>query len=179
MAAANGQYLLINRDTYKAIGEHASVRNSLLEDVGLACAVKRIGKIRFRYGPEIVSARMYRSLADLIAGWTKNLAALFPNTLWLGTLRTFEFLILFFGPPATLALIAKFFLLWGLLLGALTLMTYIKFANRLQNTGRPLSKNPWSIIGLALFAYVLFRSSFMYSFRKSVTWKGRSYATRS
>src|SRR5271170_4375748 len=35
-AAANGQYLLISREAYDAVGGHAAVRTSLLEDVALA-----------------------------------------------------------------------------------------------------------------------------------------------
>src|SRR2546425_9005435 len=50
-AAANGQYLLIARETYDFIGGHAAVGGSLLEDVALARAVKSSGrKIFFRYG---------------------------------------------------------------------------------------------------------------------------------
>ena len=39
-AAANGQYLLISRDAYDAVGGHAAVAGSLLEDVALARLVK-------------------------------------------------------------------------------------------------------------------------------------------
>jgi len=50
-AAANGQYLLISREAYDAVGGHAAVANTLLEDVALARAVKASGrKIYFRYG---------------------------------------------------------------------------------------------------------------------------------
>src|SRR5881227_2239325 len=43
-AAANGQYLLITREAYDAVGGHAAVIRSLLEDVELARAVKRSGR---------------------------------------------------------------------------------------------------------------------------------------
>ena len=39
-AAANGQYILISRDAYDAVGGYAAVATSLLEDVALAKAVK-------------------------------------------------------------------------------------------------------------------------------------------
>ena len=35
-AAANGQFLMIRRDAYDAIGGHASVAGEVLEDVALA-----------------------------------------------------------------------------------------------------------------------------------------------
>ena len=79
-AAANGQYILISREAYDAVGGHTAVATSLLEDVALARAVKRSGrKIFFRYGGDAVRTRMYRSFAQLREGWTKNLALLFRS----------------------------------------------------------------------------------------------------
>ena len=76
-AAANGQYILITREAYDAIGGHAAVSSSLLEDVALARVVKASGRrIFFRYGGDAVRTRMYRSFAQLREGWTKNLALL-------------------------------------------------------------------------------------------------------
>src|SRR6202035_848714 len=40
IAAANGQYILIRRDTYDAVGGHAAIAGNILEDVALARAVK-------------------------------------------------------------------------------------------------------------------------------------------
>ena len=43
VAAANGQYLLIRRDVYDAIGGHAAVATAILEDVELAKRAKQAG----------------------------------------------------------------------------------------------------------------------------------------
>ena len=84
IAAANGQYILIRRETYDAIGGHAAIADDILEDVALARAVKKSGrKIRFRYAADRVRTRMYRNYRQLRDGWTKNLALLFPNPGWL------------------------------------------------------------------------------------------------
>ena len=94
-AAANGQYILIMREAYDAVGGHAAIASSLLEDVALARALKRSGrKIFFRYGGDVVRTRMYRSFAQLREGWTKNLALLFPAPLRLAALRASEFLLI-------------------------------------------------------------------------------------
>ena len=94
VAAANGQYLLITRAAYDAVGGHAAVSHTLLEDVALAKAVKRSGrKVRFRFGGDAVRTRMYRTWHDLRDGWTKNLALLFPQTLRLAAIRGIEFLL--------------------------------------------------------------------------------------
>jgi glycosyltransferase involved in cell wall biosynthesis len=93
-AAANGQYLMITREAYDAVGGHAAVGHTLLEDVALAQAVKRSGrKLRFRFGGDTVRTRMYRTWRDLREGWTKNLALLFPRTLQLAARRSIEFLL--------------------------------------------------------------------------------------
>ncbi len=94
VAAANGQYLLITREAYQAVGGHVAVSGTLLEDVALAQAVKRSGgKLRFRFGGDAVRTRMYRTWRDLRDGWTKNLALLFPRTLRLAAMRGIEFLL--------------------------------------------------------------------------------------
>jgi len=83
VAAANGQYLLISREAYDAVGGHTKIASDLLEDVAMARLVKFSGrKIFFRYGGDAVRTRMYRSWPQMKEGWTKNLALLFRRPLW-------------------------------------------------------------------------------------------------
>ena len=73
-AAANGQFLMIRRDAYEAVGGHASVAGEVLEDVALAKRMKGAGyRIWFGSGKGIVRVRMYRSLDAMWQGWRKNL----------------------------------------------------------------------------------------------------------
>ena len=73
-AAANGQYLLIRRDAYDAIGGHAAVCGEVLEDVALARRAKAAGvALHFAPGAEIARVRMYASFRAMWEGWTKNL----------------------------------------------------------------------------------------------------------
>src|SRR5580692_6631435 len=62
IAAANGQFLLVEREAYRRMGGHASVSGKVLEDVELAFIAKRrrVG-LRFRYAADAVASRMYRS----------------------------------------------------------------------------------------------------------------------
>jgi glycosyltransferase involved in cell wall biosynthesis len=178
-AAANGQYMLIKRSAYEQIGEHAAVKSSLLDDVDLARAIKRIGRLRFRYAPDAVSARMYMSLDELVRGWTKNLAALFPGTLGLAIVRLLESLVLLWGPLVALGLLSlKRQLFWPGSLLVITVLSYVGFARRLRRAGWRLCNTPSSLIGLPLFAFLLFRSYFIYKWRKNVVWKGRFYQTQ-
>jgi glycosyltransferase involved in cell wall biosynthesis len=92
VAAANGQYLLITREAYDAVGGHAAVAGYLLEDVALARLVKQSGrKLRFRFGGDVVRTRMYRSWTQMREGWTKNLALLFASSGKLAAVRGVEF----------------------------------------------------------------------------------------
>ncbi len=107
-AAANGQYLLIKREAYDAVGGHNAVSRTLLEDVALAKAVKSSGrKLRFRFGGDNVRTRMYRSWPELRDGWTKNLALLFPRTLRLAAIRSIEFIFASSGIAAAVAGLAS------------------------------------------------------------------------
>lgn len=73
-AAANGQFLLVSREAYNAVGGHAAVAGEVLEDVALAQLVKQAGYgIWFGSGTGIVRVRMYRSFAAMWEGWRKNL----------------------------------------------------------------------------------------------------------
>jgi glycosyltransferase involved in cell wall biosynthesis len=81
VAAANGQFLTIHRDSYFAVGGHAAVAGEVLEDVALARRIKEKG-YRIRFGPSdgLVRVRMYRSFGELWRGWKKNLYLLIGGT---------------------------------------------------------------------------------------------------
>ena len=73
-AAANGQFLMIRRDAYEAIGGHASIAGEVLEDVALARRTKSAGLgLWFGSGRGQVRTRMYRSFGAMWEGWRKNL----------------------------------------------------------------------------------------------------------
>jgi Glycosyl transferase family 21 len=73
-AAANGQFLMVSRDAYNAVGGHAAIAGEVLEDVALAKRVKSCGyRIWFGSGKGIVRVRMYRRCPAMWEGWKKNL----------------------------------------------------------------------------------------------------------
>jgi len=73
-AIANGQFLLFTRDAYDRIGGHKAVRDEVVEDLALAQLVKRAGlALRIRSAEHDLATRMYRSLSELVAGWSKNI----------------------------------------------------------------------------------------------------------
>jgi chlorobactene glucosyltransferase len=73
-AAANGQFILIRREVYEAVGGHEAIRNEIVEDFALAKLVKGKGyRLRVARGRELVRTRMYRNLKEVWEGWTKNI----------------------------------------------------------------------------------------------------------
>ena len=174
-AAANGQYILISRAAYDLVGGHAAVSNNLLEDVGLARAVKAAGrKIFFRYGADAVRTRMYRSFAQLREGWTKNLTLLFPTAARLAVLRLTEFILIVSGLGTAIALSLRGHIQPGGAAALLALSVYGLFLRRIRRAHFPWGANVLSLLGLPLFSYLLFRSQLAHR-KGSVSWKGRTY----
>ncbi|MBC7791603.1 MAG: glycosyltransferase, partial [Anaerolineae bacterium] len=73
---ANGQFILFRRDVYDGIGGHASVRDTVAEDLALAqriCSLGRSGILIL--GLDQLSTRMYTTLGEVVSGWMKNIYA--------------------------------------------------------------------------------------------------------
>jgi glycosyltransferase involved in cell wall biosynthesis len=183
VAAANGQFLLVEREAYRRLGGHASVNDRVLEDVELAFLAKRrrVG-LRFRYADDALSTRMYRSTGAMIEGWTKNLALLFHNALGLAVWRALDLILLFCLPFLAVELWSARFgahgLEWlgaGWLFALLWLRTLVRFYGRVAKSNFPFRDCVLAPLGLPLFIVLLYRSWFQLRILKQVNWKGRTY----
>jgi glycosyltransferase involved in cell wall biosynthesis len=178
VAAANGQFLMAEREAYFKIGGHQAVAESVLEDVALAARFKRAGMaIRFRYAPDAVAVRMYRSLSAMVEGWTKNLALLFPQPLWLAFMRLLDFCLII-GIPLLLWILPQVrFLLWQqkLALALVWIWVLCRCFLRVAKSQFPPLDCILSIAGLPLFVALLVRSWMHHHLRRRVSWKGREY----
>jgi glycosyltransferase involved in cell wall biosynthesis len=175
LAAANGQFLMVERDAYFSVGGHRAVGPNVLEDVALARNIKRGPRaIRFRYAPEALSARMYRTTGEMIEGWTKNLAMLMPSPVALALWRILD-LVLFFGLPALAFTVPQKFPYQGFVFFLLWVRTCFRFYNRVMRAHFPVFESAISILGIPLFVYLLLRSVVHHRISKKVSWKGRSY----
>jgi chlorobactene glucosyltransferase len=74
-ALANGQYLLVSRAAYDALGGHDALRADIVEDLEFARRLKRDGRFRLLVaeGTTLVRVRMYRSFREIWDGFTKNM----------------------------------------------------------------------------------------------------------
>jgi len=182
-AAANGQFLLVEREAYRRLGGHAAVSDKVLEDVELAFLAKRrkVG-LRFRYAGDAVSTRMYCSTAEMIEGWSKNLALLFDNLLALGVWRVIDILLL-----AVLPLLAVEFwnarlfahsaqwLIAGWVLALVWVRNLFRFYGRVAKSNFSFVNCALSPLGLPLFVALLYLSWIQHRILKRVSWKGREY----
>jgi hypothetical protein len=73
---ANGQYMLLTRAAYDAVGGHEAVRDKVAEDLALAQLLFERGhRTALVLGPEQLRTRMYTTLPELVRGWMKNIYA--------------------------------------------------------------------------------------------------------
>jgi glycosyltransferase involved in cell wall biosynthesis len=172
-AAANGQFLMMRRDVYDAIGGHSAVAGEVLEDVALAMRAKAAGhRISFGSGKGIIRVRMYRSFQAMWQGWKKNLYRLMGGTPW-AVFREMESNLPWI-PLLVIAMGLKFPFLF--FLGILLLIA------RQTSYGLDLARNqyPFSFIFYYVPAVALYIGVLWASYRSHVNgriqWKGREYS---
>jgi cellulose synthase/poly-beta-1,6-N-acetylglucosamine synthase-like glycosyltransferase len=172
-AAANGQFLMVRRDVYEAIGGHAGVAGEVLEDVALAMRVKAAGHgLFFGSGKGLVRVRMYRSFAAMWQGWKKNLYRLMGGTPW-AVFREIE---------SSFPWIPVLLILLGLKYPVLLFLGVLFLIVRQASYGLDLARNqyPFSFIFYYVPAVLLYIAVLWASYRSHtkgrIQWKGREYA---
>jgi glycosyltransferase involved in cell wall biosynthesis len=172
-AAANGQFLMIRRDVYDAIGGHAAVAGEVLEDVAIAMRVKAANqRIWFGSGKGIVRVRMYRSFDAMWQGWKKSLYRLIGGTPW-ALVRELE---------SNLPWIPFLLIVLGLKYPFLIFLGVLLFIARQTSYGLDLARNqyPFSFIFYYVPAVALYLAVLWASYRSHINgrivWKGREYA---
>lgn len=179
-AAANGQYLLIRRDVYEAVGGHESVASEVVEDIALARLVKEARyPVYFASGQGIARTRMYATFAAMWQGWAKNL---YPLMIRQGNGLARELLSVVPWIPLLLLVVSLlsfhtfertriFFGVLGLILLA---GRHLVYAELLRLNRFPLSCILYYGLAVILYSALLLASARRYA-RGIVTWKGRQY----
>jgi len=189
-AIANGQFIMIKRSVYDAIGGHESVKDSIVEDKDISEQVKWKGyRLIVADGMKVAKTRMYTSLSEIWEGWTKNIyLGLRDQTglLWLGAFGALlAFLASIFLPAWPLLgmnwyLNGGDWMALGVVLESLMLWAYLIQARAM--IALKLKISPWYALtlplGAGVFGTMMLTSAWNVVSRKGVTWKGRVYKAR-
>jgi len=183
-AFAAGPFMLFRRDAYEAVGGHAAIADVVIEDLTLARRIKGSGRrLRYLVGADLLDLRMYRNLAALWEGWTKNWFLGLDRSLVRALGSAAVVLVLFAGPWALalaglIAGAAHLVPAWPLLLPGSAGIALL-FGLALWRWGRfGLQPRYWwlSWLGALLIAAIVPASIWKTSTGRGWTWRGRSLA---
>ncbi len=186
-AIANGQFIFIKRSVYDAIGGHESVKDQIVEDKAISEKVKWSGyRLIVADGRKVARTRMYTSFATLWEGWTKNIYlglrdqvglmilgafGAFVSVLAALVLPLWPLLGLFWslhsGGWMAIVIIAEALILWCVLIVVRAVVAHSMNIPRWYALTTPL--------GAAVFAAMMFTSTWKVISGQGVTWRGRKY----
>ena len=174
-AIASGAYILTTRRAYDAVGTHEAVKSAIAEDVTLAQAyVRHHLDIFLTHAAQFMSVRMYRSLAEIVEGWSKNLALgvplMFPPLPFVRRVAPYLMWL-----PALCWVLPP--LLWAVYgwswAAATTLVSLAIWIAVYRAEGAPVRYALLYPLGAAMVAYIMIRSALRGS--RKVEWRGRTY----
>ena len=171
-AAAAGGTILIRRRALQRIGGVASVRGALIDDVALAAAVKRGGRIWLGHSGLACSVRAYPTVADVwsMVSRTAYVQLRFSPLLLVGTVLA---MALTFVLPPFAALFghgpAQWFgwLAWGAMAAA--------YQPTLRRFHRSVLWAPFLAAVAAFYLAATIGAAVNHHFGRGVAWKGRAY----
>lgn len=166
LAAANGQFMLFEKETYQKLQPHEKVKKQLVEDILIARLYKtnRL-KMQCMTGNETIRCRMYQNLPDALAGFSRSVAEFFGGShlaaifYWL--IGTFGIFAVIFGLPVLFSFFALA-LITGIIL-------FVSLASR-----QPFGQNLLFALPRQLLLGIIVFLSFRNKKLKKTQWKGRN-----
>ena len=186
-AIANGQFILIRRSVYDAIGGHEAVKDQIVEDKAISEKVKWSGfRLIVADGRKVARTRMYTSFATLWEGWTKNIYLGLREQVGLMMLGAFGAFVsvvaalvlplwpllglvwlLHNGGWMAITIIIEALILWSAVIYVRAVVAHNLHIPRWYALTTPL--------GAAIFAALMFTSTWKVISGQGVTWRGRKY----
>jgi len=163
-SAANGQMMLFHGATYKRYRFHEKVRDRMAEDIEIMRLIKR-SQLRgdTLVGRKEIECRMYRSYAEGVNGFSRNIFSMFGNSL--------AFLLLF-AVTGLAGWIILLFLPWQFAFTYFAMVISLNSMIALTSRQRLKDSLIWLLPGIAAFyhiAYLALRRRASRNFE----WKGR------
>jgi chlorobactene glucosyltransferase len=194
VAIANGQYILVRREVYDAVGGIGRVKDKIAEDLEFGKAVKGDGyRLYLADGRHLIAVRMYTNLGEVWEGWSKNVVLSMQDNPVMGlaaVMGVFSVLVL---PVVLVRWVTH---LWrgakksgqsrdlivaglAMALSSWFLALPLAYKYRLD---RAIGLSPaWSLtlpLGVAAFGLIMLSSLLRILTGRGVTWKGRTYAEK-
>jgi chlorobactene glucosyltransferase len=173
-----GAFIMLRREVYSRIGGHKTLKQVILEDIGMARLVKQSGaKIMIADAKKIYSIRMYHSFLEIWIGWRKNVFLGMKKSIF----KTFYYILYVWGFVVTPWLMAGVHL-WmgsGLVWQALALaglgmvlIAKLTLCHELNLEKRYALLFP---LGALVVAAIMINSMIHMLFRGGAEWRGRTY----
>ena len=183
VAAGGGAGNLIRRSAYEALGGHAALKDSVIDDVHLALKAKWSGfKVRAVRAEDRVSVRMYRGFAEVVNGFTKNMAYALNGLLGAALfVLTIAITVLWVAPPLVLCLalvgapVSPRDTFLAAAAYALAIAARLAAAAALRDKFWPSVTHP---IMAAIWAFIICRSLYHRIVRRRLVWRGREFDAR-
>ncbi len=177
-AMAVGAFILMRREAYDRVGGHETLKQAILEDIGMARLLKQSGaKIMIADAQKLYSIRMYHSFREIWTGWRKNVFLAMKKSIF----KTFYYILCVLGFVVTPWLMAGVHLWLGSGLGwqamalgglGLVLITKLVLCHELNLEKRYALLFP---LGGLVMAAIMINSMFQVLYRGQAEWRGRIY----
>lgn len=184
MGFANGQFILVRRDSYRAIGGHEAVRTQVVEDIHLGRNAREKGlKLRVVVAPQLATVRMYSAVKGIVSGWSRifysvvdtGVSRLWSLAVLLFLFSLLPYVVLSASGIAMLAGDSSIFVKSAFALAAIhELFQWTLYARLFAHSGTSLRYLPFRIVGVFVMLYVLQKSIRMCRTHE-VSWRGTTY----
>jgi chlorobactene glucosyltransferase len=178
-AAACGQCIAISRGVYDAIGGHECVKSDVVEDVGLARAIRNLNMpVRMYHGVGSIACRMYSEDEQISNGFRKNFLAGFDNNVLIFLFSAVMHLLVFVLPYVMVlitVLSSQFFdsLVWVIAV-FLPILQRILLARLMQWPIWTAFTHVFGVLWFQLLGITVITDKLL---KRSVEWKGRKDTT--
>ena len=190
-AIANGQYFLIRRSTYDAVGGIESVKGRIVEDMEFARVVKSAGhRLLIADGRHLMNVRMYTNFGEVWEGWSKNVVISLQRNPIQAVIAVAGVLSLTVAPVGMVSWTRRAWAIarksgtmtdrvvafWTSVLTAWQVVVPLVMRRDLdRKLGLPAGWALTQPLGTAIMGLIMLSSLLRLLTGKGVTWKGRTY----
>ena len=174
-----GAFIMMQREVYDRVGGYKTLKQAILEDIGMARLVKQSGaKMMIADAQKIYAIRMYHSFREIWIGWRKNVFLAMKKSIF----KTFYYILCVWGFVVTPWLMVGLHLWIGsgpgwqamALAGlGLVLITKLALCHELNLEKRYALLFP---LGALIMTAIMINSMIHILVRGQAEWRGRTYS---